>query len=179
MVKYKYIMNSLNVKPVFIAATLSVFLTAIIVIAVFSQANRSIFEKYVLGRTSTASLNLSINKDGTFEQQLGYFFKSDKMSGDYKVESDSKDSTVLKISNLKFKNTEDEGRFLKLPTHIKIEHKKDRSVAVFLSNGVTATYETEPTYVYTEGRTITPKISFGNSYFYHNKEKFELRSLLP
>ena len=134
-------MNSLNVKPVFIAATLSVFLTAIIVIAVFSQANRSIFEKYVLGRTSTASLNLSINKDGTFEQQLGYFFKSDKMSGDYTVESDSKDSTVLKISNLKFKNTE-EGRFLELPTHIKIEHEKDRSVAVFLSNGATTTYET-------------------------------------
>lgn len=110
---------------------------------------------------------------------LATFFKSDKMSGDYKVESDSKDSTVLKISNLKFKNTEDEGRFLKLPTHIKIEHEKDRSVAVFLSNGVTATYETEPTYVYTEGRTIIPEISFGDSYFYHNKEKFELRSLLP
>lgn len=85
MVKYKYIMNSLNAKPIFIAATLSVFLTAILVIAVSSQANRSIFEKYVLGRTSTASLNLSINKDGTFEQQLGYFFESDKMSGDYKV----------------------------------------------------------------------------------------------
>lgn len=97
-------MNSLNVKPVFIAATLSVFLTAIIVIAVFSQANRSIFEKYVLGRTSTASLNLSINKDGTFEQQLGYFLNPIKCLVIIKlkvIQKDSKDSTVLKISNLK------------------------------------------------------------------------------
>lgn len=37
---------------------------------------------------------------------MATFLKSDKMPGDYKVESDSKDSTVLKISNLKIQKME-------------------------------------------------------------------------
>lgn len=177
----------MNKKPIIFAAILSILLSSGIGIAVFSQANRSVFEKHVLNKSSSYGAgDLEIGEDKFFKYKPRMdAYLNGRFSGKYIVESDDKNSTLLQITYLEFDNSDDEKRFVKPPTHIKITHEQDKSMATFMSDGKPTNiyrkftsdgeyYSKYKSYTDNDEESNREQEQLGGAKFYHHKEKFRL-----